>query len=286
LVGDGATFIQGDISDQMLMRGVVREYAIDSVIHLAGSVVAPESVQSPLHYYQNNTSASRNLLEICVDQGIRNFVFSSTAAVYGSSLVNPIPEDAPTVPISPYGKSKLMTEWMLQDTAAANDFYYIALRYFNVAGADLNRRTGQSTRKATHLIKRACQAALGRIPHLEIFGTDYPTPDGTGIRDYTNVVDLVDAHLTALDALRGGRASGVYNVGYGRGFSVRDVIDAVERETGRTVPVRERPRRAGEPACVVADSTRLRETLGWRPAHAELSEIIRLAYCWESMLGA
>jgi UDP-glucose 4-epimerase len=179
-----------------------------------------------------------------------------------------------------------MTEWMLQDTAAAADFRYIALRYFNVAGADLGHRTGQSTRRATHFIKRACQAALGRIPHLEIFGTDYPTHDGTGIRDYINVVDLADAHLAALDSLRDGCPSAVYNVGYGPGVSVRDVISAVERETGRKVPVLERPRRAGEPACIVADSTRLREAFGWQPAHAELPEIIRLAYCWESALEA
>jgi UDP-glucose 4-epimerase len=285
LVPQTAAFVEGDIADRSLMTKVIAAHRVDAAIHFAGSVVVPESVADPLKYYRNNTGATCLLLEACSSAGVRHVIFSSTAAVYGTPQVSPVPESAAAAPISPYGRSKLMTEWMLEDAARAGVLDYIALRYFNVAGADLKGRTGQSTRDATHLIKRACKAALGRIPFLEIFGTDYPTPDGTGIRDYIHVVDLANAHLAALDALRSGKGSGVYNAGYGRGFSVRDVIRAVERVAGKPLPVREAPRRPGDPASVVADSSRLRGELGWSAQHDDLDEIVRSAYGWEMRLN-
>ncbi len=201
LVAEGATFVEGDIADVTLVRELIQDLSIDAVIHFAGSVVVPDSVETPLFYYANNTAASRSLIEACVAEGMQNFVFSSTAAVYGTPETMPVAEEAPTNPINPYGRSKLMTEWMLRDTADAHDFRYAALRYFNVAGADEKGRTGQSTPRATHLIKRACQASLGRVPSLGIFGTDFPTVDGTGVRDYIHVMDLIAAHLLALDHL-------------------------------------------------------------------------------------
>src|SRR6202000_2546539 len=205
------------------------------------------SIEKPLEYYVNNTGVTRRLLEACVAEGVKHFIFSSTAAVYGEVQGDKVAEAMPTMPINPYGRSKLMTEWMLEDTARATDFRYVALRYFNVAGADPKGRSGQSTPRATHLIKRACQAALGRVPYLGIFGTDYPTPDGTGIRDYIHVSDLIGAHALALRHLRSGGASSLFNCGYGHGFSVREVAAAVERVTGRDLPVKEMPRRAGDP---------------------------------------
>jgi UDP-glucose 4-epimerase len=217
---------------------------------------------------------------------VRNFVFSSTAAIYGTPQSNPIPETAPREPINPYGRSKLMTEWMLEDSARAYDFRYAALRYFNVAGADPAGRTGQSTPRATHLIKRACQVALGRVEALDIFGTDFPTRDGTGVRDYIHVTDLIAAHLLALDHLRDGGSSFAHNCGYGRGFSVREVIAAVSRVAGHPLPVREAPRREGDPAELVADPSRLREALAWRPEHDSLEEIVETAYAWERRLNA
>jgi len=228
LVAEDATFVEGNVGDGTLVREVIKKHCIEAVIHFAGSIVVPESVTNPLLYYANNTMATRALIEACVDQGVQHFVFSSTAAVYGIPETSMVTEDTSKEPINPYGRSKLMTEWMLQDTAKAHDFRYVALRYFNVAGADPKGRTGQSTPRATHLIKRAAQAALGRVSHLDIFGTDYPTPDGTGVRDYIHVTDLVEAHLLALDALRGGAAADVFNCGYGRGLSVREIITAVE----------------------------------------------------------
>jgi len=281
LVAPSATFIEGDVADQPRVRELLRKHEIGAVIHFAGSIVVPDSVSDPLGYYRNNTVASRALIEACVAEGVRNFVFSSTAATYGIPDAPMVTEDTPKEPINPYGRSKLMTEWMLQDAAQAYDFRYIALRYFNVAGADPKGRTGQSTPRATHLIKRACQVALGREPHLDIFGTDYPTPDGTGVRDYIHVTDLIAAHLLALDALRGDAKADVFNCGYGRGLSVRQIIEAVERVAGRSLPVRESPRRAGDPPTLVADSTKLKRTLAWTPRYDDVDTIVRSALEWE-----
>jgi UDP-glucose 4-epimerase len=285
LVSEKARFVSGNIGDRFLVAQLMRSHEIDAVVHFAGSIVVPESVEKPLSYYLNNTVGSRNLIEACVETGVKYFVFSSTAAVYGIPQDNPVPERAATIPINPYGRSKLMTEWMLEDAARAHDFNYVALRYFNVAGADPEGRTGQSTPKATHLIKRACQVALGRHPHLEIFGTDFPTKDGTGVRDYIHVSDLVNAHWRVLEHLAEGGASGVYNCGYGRGFSVREVIDMVARVAKVDLPVREAPRRAGDPPELVADSERLKSELSWEPAHDSLEEIVATAYAWERRLN-
>jgi len=280
-VSTGATFIEGKVGDAALVRRIIRDYQVESVIHFAGSIVVPESVAEPLRYYANNTLASHALIETCVQEGVRHFIFSSTAAVYSADAAQPLSETAPKLPISPYARSKLMTEWMLEDTARASEFKYIALRYFNVAGADPKGRTGQSTPRATHLIKRAAQAALGRIPYLEILGTDYPTRDGTGVRDYIHVSDLIDAHVLALEALRAGGDSDCFNCGYGRGTSVREVVGEMERITGRPLPVREGPRRPGDPPMLVADSTKLQNRLGWRPRHDDLADIVRSALAWE-----
>lgn len=286
LVAEDATFIEGEVADTRMVRDLIQDLQIDAVVHFAGSVVVPESVEKPLFYYANNTVASRNLIEACVEEGVQNFVFSSTAAVYGEPETMPVREDAPTNPINPYGRSKLMTEWMLRDTAAAHDFRYAALRYFNVAGADGKGRTGQSTPRATHLVKRACQAALGRVPHLSIFGNDFPTADGTGVRDYIHVMDLIEAHLLALDHLRDNGQSIVCNAGYGHGFSVREVVRAVERVSGQPLPVHEEPRRAGDPPAIVANSEHLKSTLNWQPAYDDLDVIVRSAYAWESRLNS
>ena len=285
LVSEKATFIEGEVGDAALVRRAVREFKVDAVIHFAGSVVVPESVAQPLRYYANNTMVSRTLAETCVETSVRNFIFSSTAAVYGSPSETIVTENSQTAPINPYGRSKLMTEWMLADAAHAHDFHYMALRYFNVAGADSKLRTGQSTPRATHLIKRACQVALHRASHLEVFGTDYPTADGTGVRDYIHVEDLVAAHLLALDALRRGASPATYNCGYGRGFSVRQVIGAVERLTGAPLPVRDAARRPGDVAMLIADSTRLQQELNWRPIHHDLDAIVRSAFEWERRIN-
>ncbi len=281
LVSRDAEFIEGDISNQPLVRDVMKTRGIEAVIHFAGSIVVPESVSDPLKYYSNNTVASRALIEACVLEKVRHFVFSSTAAVYGMPDVSMVSETTSKDPINPYGRSKLMTEWMLQDTAKAHDFQYVALRYFNVAGADPQGRTGQSTPRATHLIKRAAQVALGRVSHLDIFGTDYPTPDGTGVRDYIHVSDLIGAHLLALDALRNNLKADVFNCGYGRGMSVREIIAAMERAAGTKLTAREAPRRAGDPPMLVADSTKLKKTLNWTPNHADIDTIVRSALEWE-----
>ncbi len=286
LVAESADFIEGDAGDRELVCRLVAEHAIDAIIHFAGSIIVPESVEQPLAYYANNTVVARNLIEAAVRSGVRNFIFSSTATVYAGESDKLLSEDLPAGPISPYGRSKLMTEWMLEDSARAYDFRYVALRYFNVAGADPKGRTGQSSPRATHLIKRACQVALGRVPHLDVFGRDYPTPDGTGVRDYIHVSDLVAAHALALGYLRDGGAAGVMNCGYGRGSSVREVIAAMERVTGRTLPVKESPRRAGDPPWLIADSRLIRATLNWRPAHDDLDNIVRSALAWESKLNS
>lgn len=276
--------IEGDIGDRALVARVLRDNNVDAVLHFAGSIVVPDSVADPLGYYANNAGQSRILLEACIAAGIANFVFSSSAAVYGAGGDTPIAETAATDPINPYGRSKLMTEWMLEDAARAHDFRYAALRYFNVAGADPQGRTGQSSTRATHLIKAACQTALGRRGELEIFGTDYPTRDGTCVRDYIHVTDLVAAHLIALDALRKGGPPGACNVGYGRGFTVREVIAAVERAAGRAIPVREGLRRAGDPPSLVADPAKLKGA-GWQPRLDNLDAIVTHAFAWERRLN-
>ena len=245
----------------------------------------PDSVADPLGYYLNNTVKSRALIEIAVKCGVRHFIFSSTAAVYGMTGDQPVAEDAPLAPMSPYGSSKRMTEIMLADAARAHDFRYVALRYFNVAGADPQGRAGQSTPRATHLIKVACETALGKRSHIQVFGTDYPTRDGTCIRDYIHVTDLTRAHLAALRHLRAGGASDVLNCGYGRGYSVLEVIDAVKRASGRSFDVRLGPRRPGDPAVVIAATERIRKLLGWVPQHDRLDAIVSQALRWEERLS-
>jgi UDP-glucose 4-epimerase len=286
LVAENATFVHGDAGDRVLVGRLIGEHKIDAIMHFAGSIVVPDSVADPLAYYANNTVVARNLIEAAVKGGVRNFIFSSTATVYAGASPDPLSETLPTGPISPYGRSKLMTEWMLEDSARAYDFRYVVLRYFNVAGADAKGRTGQSGDRATHLIKRATQVALGRVPHLDIFGTDYPTADGTGVRDYIHVSDLVAAHSLALDYLRNGGEASVMNCGYGRGVSVRDVIASVERVTGKPLNVRERPRRSGDPAWLVADARKIKTVLGWEPRYDDLDGIVRSAYAWESRLNS
>ena len=276
--------VVADIADQAAVEAVIRRREVDAIIHFAGSIIVPESVIDPLGYYLNNTVASRALIESAVRAGVPHFIFSSTAAVYGTPELVPVPEDAPTRPESPYGTSKLMTEWMLRDTALAHDFRYAALRYFNVSGADPRMRAGQSTRGATHLIKVASETAIGKRPYMEIFGTDYPTPDGTCIRDYIHVWDLVDAHYLALKRLRAGGSSIVANCGYGRGFSVREVIDTVKKVVGRDFDVRLNGRRPGDAVIVVADASRARAEFGWQPSYDDLSTIISHAVAWEERL--
>ncbi|WP_319774501.1 UDP-glucose 4-epimerase GalE [Breoghania sp.] len=283
-VAGAARLVVGDLADTALVHQVLAE-GVDAVIHFAGSVIVPESVADPLKYYRNNTSNTRNLIEACVETGVKNFIFSSTAAVYGDPQTVPVAETAPLRPLSPYGSSKLMSEIMLADTAAAHDFAYTALRYFNVAGADPEGRTGQSTANATHLIKVACEAALGKRARLSIFGTDYDTPDGTGVRDYIHVVDLVEAHRLALARLRAGGSSVVLNCGYGEGYSVRQVIDAVRRVSGRDIEVLEEPRRAGDSSKVVALAEAVRHELGWSPRYDDLDAIVSHALAWERHLA-
>jgi UDP-glucose 4-epimerase len=285
-VPSAATLVVGDVGDQDLVRTVIRKYAVKDIVHFAGSIVVPESVADPLGYYNNNTVKSRALMEAAVATGIKHFIFSSTAAVYGNPLENPVDETATPAPVSPYGWSKLMTEVMLADTSRAHDFRYVALRYFNVAGADPNGRSGQSTPRATHLIKVASETALGRRSHMEAFGTDYPTHDGTCVRDYIHVTDLIRAHVAALEYLRAGGSSEIFNCGYSKGFSVFEVIDAVKRVSGVDFDVRLSPRRAGDPAAIVAGSQKIRDRLGWQPLHDDLDEIVRHALSWEDHLAS
>jgi UDP-glucose 4-epimerase len=277
--------VVGDVGDEALVAMLVARHRIDAIIHFAGSIVVPESVADPLGYYLNNTVKSRALMAAALAGKVRNFIFSSTAAVYGNPLSIPVAEDARPAPMSPYGSSKLMTETMLADAAAAHDLRYVALRYFNVAGADPQGRAGQSTPRATHLVKVACETALGKRPRVEVFGTDYPTADGTCIRDYIHVSDLVAAHSLALAHLRTGGASGVYNCGYSKGFSVLEVIEAVKRAAGRDFEVRLGPRRAGDPAAIVAASNKIREALGWQPRLDDLDRIVAHALAWEARVG-
>jgi UDP-glucose 4-epimerase len=278
--------VEGETGDEALMRSVMREHEVEAVIHFAASVVVPDSVRDPLGYYRNNTANSRTLIEAAVAGGVRQFIFSSTAAVYGNPAKVPVTEDAPLAPMSPYGRSKMMTEMMLRDAGAAHDLRHVILRYFNVAGADPKGRTGQSTRGATHLIKVAVEAATGKRPHVEVYGTDYPTPDGTCIRDYIHVTDLVRAHCDALRYLRAGNASATLNCGYGSGFSVLQVIDAVKRISGVDFTVKRGDRRPGDPTQIVAACDHARKLLGWKPALDDLATIVSHALGWELRLGA
>jgi len=281
-----ATLVVGDVGDQDLVRVLLRKHGVSAIIHFAGSIIVPESVTDPLGYYHNNTVKSRALIEVAVATGVKHFIFSSTAAVYGNPQENPVAETAALAPMSPYGSSKLMTEIMLADAGRAYGLGWVVLRYFNVAGADPKGRTGQSTPKATHLIKVACETALGKRPLLEVFGTDYPTADGTCVRDYIHVTDLVRAHSAALRHLRAGGGSDIFNCGYSKGYSVLEVIDAVKRVSGVDFQVRLSPRRPGDPSAIVAGSEKIRASLGWRPEHDNLDEIVAQALAWESRLAA
>ena len=280
----GAPLVVGDTGDRAVVDRVLAEHAVDTVMHFAAHTVVPESVSNPLKYYGNNTCATRNLLECCDRAGVGQFVFSSTAAVYGIPAEGLAREDSPTAPINPYGLSKLMSEWMLRDLAAATGLRYVALRYFNVAGSDPGGRVGHTAPQATLLVKVACQHAAGVRPELAIFGTDYPTPDGTGVRDYIHVEDLASAHLSALDHLRRGGGSATLNCGYGHGYSVREVIDMVARVSGRPLNVVERERRAGDPPSLVAHAEHIRELLGWQPRFDDLETIVRTQLEWEHRL--
>jgi len=283
---DAATLAVGDIADRPLLDELIKKHRVEAIIHFAGSIIVPESITDPLGYYHNNTCKSHALIKAAVDGGVKQFIFSSSAAVYGMPEHSPITEEETLAPISPYGTSKLMTEYMLRDTAVAHDLRYVALRYFNVAGADPKGRAGQSTPKATHLIKIASQAALGQRPHMSIFGDDYDTPDGTCIRDYIHVSDLISAHMLALDHLRNGGGSRAFNCGYGRGYSVKQVVDAVKKVSGVDFSVQMAPRRPGDPADLVAAADKIRRELGWRPELDDLELIVRHALAWENHIGA
>ena len=276
--------IVGDVGDQALVASIIETHQVDAIIHFAGSIVVPESVSDPLGYYRNNTVNSRNLMETAIQSGVRHFIFSSTAAVYGDPAKIPVAEDAPLNPVSPYGWSKLMTEVMLRDAATAHGLRHAILRYFNVAGADPKMRTGQSTPEATHLIKVAVQTALGMRKGLDVFGFDYPTPDGSCVRDYIHVSDLARAHRAALTYLRAGGADVTLNCGYGCGYSVLEVIAAVRRAIGHDFPVRMAPRRAGDPMSIVAAADRIREVLRWKPELDDIDTIVAHALTWERQL--
>ncbi|MGO9803107.1 MAG: UDP-glucose 4-epimerase GalE [Steroidobacteraceae bacterium] len=276
-----APLIVGGVGDRDTVLSLLRTHGVDTVMHFAAYTIVPESVREPLKYYGNNTCATRALIECCVEAGVSSFVFSSTAAVYGTPAEGVAAESTPTAPINPYGTSKLMSEWLLRDVAAASALRYVALRYFNVAGSDTSGRIGQATPNATLLVKVACEAAVGKRPGLAIFGTDYQTPDGTGVRDYLHVEDLAAAHLDALAYLRGGGAATTLNVGYGHGYSVRQVLAAVERAAQVKLRVEEQPRRAGDPAALVARAERIRSELSWKPRLDDLDAIVRSSLEWE-----
>lgn len=280
----GVTFVEGDVGNQTLVTALLREHDVRTVIHFAAHTIVPESVSDPLKYYGNNTCQTRSLLASCLAHGVKQFVFSSTAAVYGIPESGICAEDALLAPINPYGTSKLMSEWMLRDVGAASEMRYVVLRYFNVAGSDPACRIGQSTRKATLLVKVACEAIVGKRPGVSIFGTDYPTPDGTGVRDYIHVVDLARAHLLAVDYLSAGGQSRTLNCGYGHGFSVREVLSSVERISGKKLQITEVPRRAGDPPALVARADLVREVLGWKPELDDLDGIVESSLRWEEKL--
>jgi len=277
--------VVGDVGDQALVGELLETHRVDAIMHFAALTVVPESVAQPLRYYQNNTAATRNLLECAERAGVRRFIFSSTAAVYGIPEASLAGEDTPTAPINPYGSSKLMSEWMLRDLARASELRYVILRYFNVAGADPETRIGESTPQATRLVKVACETAVGKRDALYVYGTDYPTADGTGVRDYIHVEDLAAAHLSALAHLEAGGASDTFNCGYGHGYSVREVIDSVRRVSGRELAVHEVERRPGDPPALVAAVDRIRRTLDWTPRYDDLEHIVRTAYAWEQKLA-
>ena len=281
LYGD---FIQGDTGDGALVGNILQEHNVDTVIHFAAHTIVPESVTNPLKYYWNNTCSTRNLLEQCQLHGVKNFIFSSTAAVYGFPDSGSANEMTPTAPINPYGTSKLMTEWMLRDLSMASDLNYVALRYFNVAASDPECRIGQSTPNATLLIKVAVEVATGKRESIKIFGTDYDTHDGTGVRDYIHVEDLANAHLKALDYLRNEGKSDIFNVGYGHGYSVREVLDSVQRVHGEKINIIEEPRRAGDPASLIAQSDKIKTQLGWQPQYDDLDTIVKHSLAWEKKL--
>ena len=278
--------IIGNSGDQPLVSQILKDHEIGAVLHFAANIVVPESVSDPMKYYGNNTCNTRNLLDCCQKAGVAHFIFSSTAAVYGIPDELPASEETPLVPINPYGSSKLMSEWMLRDLAAACDLNYVVLRYFNVAGANVEGRIGQSTPEATHLIKVACEVVTGAREQVAIFGTDYPTEDGTGVRDYIHVDDLASAHLKALDYLRTGGESTTLNCGYGSGFIVRQVLNAVETCHGSPIKIVEEPRRAGDPPALIAAASKIRETLGWQPKYNDLGLITQTALDWEKKVQA
>jgi UDP-glucose 4-epimerase len=283
-IPDGVPFFVGDFGNSVLVESILQSHQVDAIAHFAAKIVVPDSVADPLLYYSNNTAKARSLLECAVRNKIKHFIFSSTAAVYGEPAVNPVTEDIALAPINPYGRSKLMVEWMLEDTAKAHGLTYAVLRYFNVAGADPKGRLGQSTPRATHLIKMAVQAALGHRQGMDVFGTDYPTEDGSCIRDYIQVTDLVRAHLLALAYLRGGGVNLTCNCGYGRGRSVFEVIDVVKKVSGVNFDVRLAGRRAGDPAALVAGADRIRDKLRWQPQYDDLNLIVQQAFDWERRL--
>ena len=285
-IPEGVPHYIGDAGDENLVEGVIRSHDVDAIIHFAGSIVVPESLRDPLGYYRNNTLTTRNVLASAVKCGVKRFIFSSTAAVYGNPERTPVGEDAPTRPLSPYGTSKLMTEIMLHDVAAAHGLAYVVLRYFNVAGADPQLRCGIAVPGATHLLKVAVEAATGQRAKLDIYGTDYPTPDGTCIRDFIHVSDLAQAHRAALTYLRAGGRSDTFNCGYGHGYSVLEVIEAVRRVSGRGFAVQEAPRRPGDIMAMIAETKRIRAALDWSPQLDDLDTIARHALAWEEKLIA
>lgn len=278
------TLVKGDVGDKALVSDLLKTHNIDTVLHFAANTIVPESVENPLKYYENNTAKTRNLLECCQNAGVKHFVFSSTAAVYGEPGDAIITEESPTDPINPYGMSKLMSETMLRDLAKATDMRYVVLRYFNVAGSDPEGRIGQNTEKATLLTKVAVEAALGVRPQIYVFGTDYPTKDGTGVRDYIHVDDLASAHLKALDYLRDGKESITLNAGYGHGYSVREVLDMVGKVNGKPLNIVEEGRRAGDPAVLIAKADKIRDVLGWTPELDDLEKIVASSLAWEKKL--
>lgn len=282
----GKPLIVGDTGDRELVTKVLRDHQVDTVMHFAAHTIVPESVSNPLKYYGNNTCSTRSLLQCCSEAGVKHFVFSSTAAVYGIPAAGSASEDSPTSPINPYGMSKLMSEWMLRDLAAATALRYVVLRYFNVAGSDPGGRIGQSTINGTLLTKVACEVAVGKREQLSIFGTDYETPDGTGVRDYIHVEDLASAHIKALDYLRANGACATLNCGYGHGYSVREVVSMVNRLNGTPIKTVEQPRRAGDPPSLVAKADRVRQTLGWSPRYDDLEVIVKSQLAWEKRLLA
>jgi UDP-glucose 4-epimerase len=283
---EGVPLFIGDAADENLVEGVIAAHGVEAIIHFAGSVVVPDSLRDPLGYYRNNTMTTRNLLNAAVRCNVRRFIFSSTAAVYGNSDQVPVPEEAPTCPLSPYGMSKLMTEIMLHDVAAAHGLRYVVLRYFNVAGADPDARIGLATAGATHLLKIAVEAATGQRAKIDVFGTDYPTADGSCIRDFIHVADLAEAHRAALAYLDGGGPSTTLNCGYGRGYSVLETIEAVRRASGRNFAIQHAERRPGDVMTMIADTTRIRATLDWTPRFDDIDTIARHALAWEEKLLA